>query len=97
MRENCTYGSMRDILRAEGESRSDALAEVRAFPTGRPALLYTLMVGFGWWGCAKKGLSVDDEKKQKARRRDVSRFEQDMPRESRTFWRRAVTRWRTTS
>ena len=25
MRENCTYGSMRDILRAEGESRSDAL------------------------------------------------------------------------
>ena len=42
MRENCTYGSMRDILRAEGESRSDALAEVRAFPTGRPALLYTL-------------------------------------------------------
>ena len=44
MRENCTYGSMRDILRAEGESRSDALAEVRAFPTGRPALLYTLGV-----------------------------------------------------
>ena len=42
MRENCTYGSMRDILRAEGESRSDALAEVRAFPTGRTALLYTL-------------------------------------------------------
>ena len=42
MRENCTYGSMRDILRAAGESRSDALAEVRAFPTGRPALLYTL-------------------------------------------------------
>ena len=42
MRENCTYGSMRGILRAEGESRSDALAEVRAFPTGRPALLYTL-------------------------------------------------------
>ena len=37
------------------------------------------MVGFGWWGCAKKGLSVDDEKQQKARRRDVSRFEQDMP------------------
>ena len=34
MRENCTYGSMRDILRAEGESRSDALAEVRAHPTG---------------------------------------------------------------
>ena len=31
-----------DILRAEGESRSDALAEVRAFPMGRPALLYTL-------------------------------------------------------
>ena len=26
------------------------------------------MVGFGWWGCAKKGLSVDDEKQQKARR-----------------------------
>ena len=23
------------------------------------------MVGFGWWGCAKKGLSVDDEKQQK--------------------------------
>ena len=42
MRENCTYGSMRGILRAEGEPRSDALAEVRAFPTGRPALLYTL-------------------------------------------------------
>ena len=42
MRENCTYGSMRGILRAEGESRSDALAEVRALPTGRPALLYTL-------------------------------------------------------
>ena len=40
MRENCTYGSMRDILRAEGESRSDALAEMRVFPTGRPALLY---------------------------------------------------------
>ena len=35
---------------------------------GRSALLYTLMVGFGWWGCAKKGLSVDDEKLQKARR-----------------------------
>ena len=34
MRENCTYGSMRDILRAAGESRSDALAEVRAHPTG---------------------------------------------------------------
>ena len=30
-------------------------------------------------GRAKKGLSVDDEKQQKARRRDVSRFEQDMP------------------
>ena len=41
MREDCTYGSMRDILRAAGESRSDALAEVRALPTGRPALLYT--------------------------------------------------------
>ena len=27
-----------------------------------------LMVGFGWWGRAKKGLSVDDEKQQKARR-----------------------------
>ena len=26
-----------------------------------------------------KGLSIDDEKQQKARRRDVSRFEQDMP------------------
>ena len=26
------------------------------------------MVGFGWWGRAKKGLSVDDEKQQKARR-----------------------------
>ena len=26
------------------------------------------MVGFGWWGCAKKGLSVDAEKQQKARR-----------------------------
>ena len=26
------------------------------------------MVGFGWWGYAKKGLSVDDEKQQKARR-----------------------------
>ena len=26
------------------------------------------MVGFGWRGCAKKGLSVDDEKQQKARR-----------------------------
>ena len=35
------------------------------------------MVGFRWWGCAKKGLSVDDEKQQKARRRDVSRFEQN--------------------
>ena len=30
-------------------------------------------------GRAKKGLSVDDEKQQKARRRNVSRFEQDMP------------------
>ena len=30
-------------------------------------------------GRAKKGLSVDDKKQQKARRRDVSRFEQDMP------------------
>ena len=28
---------------------------------------------------ASSGLSVDDEKQQKARRRDVSRFEQDMP------------------
>ena len=28
---------------------------------------------------AKKGLSVDDEKQQKARRRDFARFEQDMP------------------
>ena len=28
-------------------------------------------------GRAKKGLSVDDEKQQKARRRDVSRFEQN--------------------
>ena len=48
MRENCTYGSMRDILRAEGESQSDALAEVRAFPTGRPALLYTLLHPLKW-------------------------------------------------
>ena len=46
---------------------------------GRPALLYTLMVGFGWWGRAKKGLSVDDEKKWKARRRDCARFEQSLP------------------
>ena len=30
-------------------------------------------------GRAKKGLSVDDEKQQKARRRDFARFEQDMP------------------
>ena len=30
-------------------------------------------------GRAKKGLSVDDEKQQKARQRDFSRFEQDMP------------------
>ena len=37
------------------------------------------MVGVGWLGRAKKGLSVDDEKQQKARRRNVSRFEQDMP------------------
>ena len=35
------------------------------------------MVGVGWLGRAKQGLSVDDEKQQKARRRDVSRFEQD--------------------
>ena len=28
----------------------------------------TLMVGFGWWGCAKKVLLVDDEKQLKARR-----------------------------
>ena len=28
----------------------------------------TLMVWFGWWGCAKKGLSVDDETQLKARR-----------------------------
>ena len=41
MRENCTYGSMRDILRAEGESRSDALAEVRAFPITRGVPLYS--------------------------------------------------------
>ena len=27
----------------------------------------------------RSGLAVDDEKQQKARRRDVSRFEQDMP------------------
>ena len=46
---------------------------------GRPALLYPLMVGFGWWGCAKKGLSVDDEKQQKVRRRDFARFEQSLP------------------
>ena len=26
------------------------------------------MVGLKWWGCAKKGLSVDDEKQWKARR-----------------------------
>ena len=26
------------------------------------------MVGFGWWGCAKKGLLIDDEKQRKARR-----------------------------
>ena len=31
------------------------------------------MVGLGWWGCAKKGLSVDDEKQWKARRRDFAR------------------------
>ena len=30
-------------------------------------------------GRAKKGLSVDDEKQQKARQRDFSRFEEDMP------------------
>ena len=41
MRENCTYGSMRDILRAEGESRSDALAEVRAYPITRGVPLYS--------------------------------------------------------
>ena len=34
---------------------------------------HTLMVGLGWWGCAKKGLSVDDEKQWKARRRDFAR------------------------
>ena len=38
----------------------------------------TLMVGFGWWGRAKKGLSVDDEKQWKARRRDFARFEQTL-------------------
>lgn len=32
-----------------------------------------------WWGRAKKGLSVDDEKQQKSRQLDFSRFEQDMP------------------
>ena len=41
MGENCTYGSMRDILRAEGESRSDALAEVRAYPITRGVPLYS--------------------------------------------------------
>ena len=36
------------------------------------------MVGFGWWGRAKKGLSVDDEKQWKARRRDFALFEQTL-------------------
>ena len=30
-------------------------------------------------GCAKKGLSVDDEKQQKARRRECVRFEESLP------------------
>ena len=49
MRENCTYGSMSDILRAAGESRSDALAEVRAYPAGasRSTLLHNGADGHG--------------------------------------------------
>ena len=46
-------------------------------------------------GRAKKGLSVDDEKQQKVRRREfVFGLSSPCQSVSRICWRRAVTRWR---
>ena len=47
MRENCTYGSMRG----------------RAFPTGRPALLYTLGVPAGRHPAGRAGLGLSGDKR----------------------------------